>query len=137
VPHSPSSSWKEPYLAALKEPDTEKLTELVHATEWAMFLRLQELARSADGHEERNEIRVASENLLTLETLTLGWPPPLPAEHTQLSNLFARRFNMVMKRNRRRATTSLYLIESREAERKLTEARNKKKALAAKTPKAQ
>jgi hypothetical protein len=51
-----SSSWKEPYLAALIEPNTEKLIKLVHATESAMFLRLQELAGSADGHEERKEI---------------------------------------------------------------------------------
>jgi hypothetical protein len=33
-----------------------------------------------------------------------------------------------MKGSYRRNTTSLYLIESREAERKLAEARNKKKA---------
>jgi hypothetical protein len=29
---SHSSSWKEPYLEALRESDKEKLTELVHAT---------------------------------------------------------------------------------------------------------
>jgi hypothetical protein len=56
--------------------------------------------------------------------------------HTRLSNLFAEQFNMVMKRNRRRATTSLYLIESREAERKLAEERKKKKALGTKPAKA-
>jgi hypothetical protein len=44
---------------------------------------------------------------------------------------------MAMKGKYHRDTTSLYLIESREAERKLTEERKKKKALAAKTPKAQ
>jgi hypothetical protein len=43
---------------------------------------------------------------------------------------------MAMKGLHRRATTSLYLIESREAERKLKEARDKKKALATKLPKA-
>jgi hypothetical protein len=77
---SHSSSWKEPYLAALSEPDTEKLTKLVYDTEWAMFLRLQELAGSADGHEERNEIEVASETLLTLKTLILGWSSPVPCK---------------------------------------------------------
>jgi len=46
-----------------------------------------------------------------------------------------RRLSMATKGTYRRASTSLYLIESREAERKLTEARNKKKALAAKPPK--
>jgi hypothetical protein len=59
---SHSSAWKEPYLAALIEPDKEKLTKLVHATEIAMFLRVQELAGSVDGHEERKEIEVASGN---------------------------------------------------------------------------
>lgn len=76
---SNSSTWKEPYLAALREPDKQKLTELVHATELAMYLRLQELAGSAEGQEERNEIGVASENLLTLKTLLLGWPSSIPA----------------------------------------------------------
>ncbi|HXN20887.1 MAG TPA: hypothetical protein VN875_21320 [Candidatus Binatus sp.] len=36
---------------------------------------------------------------------------------------------MALKGSRRRATTSLYLIESREAEQKLAEARKKKKML--------
>jgi hypothetical protein len=40
---------------------------------------------------------------------------------------------MALKGSRRRATTSLYLIESREAEQKLAEARGKKKAAAMKT----
>jgi hypothetical protein len=77
---SHSSSWKEPYLAALREPDTEKLTRLIYDTEWAIFLRLRELAGSADGHEERKEIEVASENLLSLKTLMLGWPSPTPCK---------------------------------------------------------
>jgi hypothetical protein len=42
---------------------------------------------------------------------------------------------MMMKRKQRRATTSLYLIESRDAERKLAEARKRKKALATKPAK--
>ncbi len=42
---------------------------------------------------------------------------------------------MTLKGSHRRNTTSLYLIESREAERKLAEARKKKKAVAAKTTK--
>ncbi len=42
---------------------------------------------------------------------------------------------MALKGSRRRATTSLYLIESREAEQKLAEAREKKKAIATKPAK--
>jgi hypothetical protein len=45
--------------------------------ELAMVFRLQELADSADGHKERVEIAAASENLLALKTLILGWPSPL------------------------------------------------------------
>jgi hypothetical protein len=77
---SHSSAWKAPYLAALIEPDKEKLTKLVHATERAMFLRVQELAGSVDGHQERKEIEVASGNLLTLKSLILGWSSPVPCE---------------------------------------------------------
>jgi hypothetical protein len=43
---------------------------------------------------------------------------------------------MALKGSRRRATTSLYLIESREAERILAEARKEKKAAAKKPAKA-
>ena len=46
-----------------------------------------------------------------------------------------RRLSMATEGMYRRATASLYLIESRQAERKLTEAGNKKKALALKPPK--
>ena len=38
--YSPSS-WQEPYQRALTETDEKKLTELIHATEGAMFLRWQ------------------------------------------------------------------------------------------------
>jgi hypothetical protein len=71
VSESYSSSWKKPYLAALKEADKVKLTELVYATELAMFNRAQELAGRADGDKERIEIATASENLLTLKTVIL------------------------------------------------------------------
>jgi hypothetical protein len=48
---------------------------------------------------------------------------------------FVGHFDMALKGSRRRATTSLYLIESREAEQKLAEAREKKKAIATKPAK--
>ncbi len=77
MPQSYSSSWKEPYLAVLKEADKEKLTGLLYATELAMFLRAQQLAQCADGHKELIEIAIASENLLALKTVILSWPPRL------------------------------------------------------------
>jgi hypothetical protein len=42
---------------------------------------------------------------------------------------------MALKGSRRRSITSLYLIESREAEQKLAEAREKKKAIPTKPAK--
>ena len=75
---SHSLAWKDTYLAALKESDKEKLTGLLYLTELAMFLRAQELAKSADGHEELSEIALASQNLLALQTVILGWPSPFP-----------------------------------------------------------
>lgn len=68
-------TWKEPYLAALKESDKVKLTELVYATEGAMFSRLQELSGLSNHAAEREELKMASEGLLTLQVERLGWPP--------------------------------------------------------------
>lgn len=70
----PASSWQESYRKLLAETDGEKLTELIHATEAAMFRRWQELANSTDHHEERSEMEVASAALLSIKTQKLGWP---------------------------------------------------------------
>jgi hypothetical protein len=71
-----SFPWKEPYLAALKETDQKRLTDLTYATEDAIFFRLGELAGSADHHEERNELDAACEGLMTIRVSKLGWPSP-------------------------------------------------------------
>jgi hypothetical protein len=70
--HPPS--WKQPFLQALEESDKLKLTELVRASEHAIFLRQQELKSSSDHHEERSEMGVAEVALLTIKTHKLGWP---------------------------------------------------------------
>jgi hypothetical protein len=69
-----SFSWKEPYLAALKETNEEKLTELVYAVEGVIFCRLQELAGSSGHQEERDEMSSALATLLKIQTGKLGWP---------------------------------------------------------------
>ncbi len=74
----PNPPWREPFLAALAETDKDKLTELVYAAEGAIFVRLQELAGSADHHEERSEIHVACAALLSIQVNKLGWPLGLP-----------------------------------------------------------
>ena len=78
------TSWKEPYRQALKESDPQKLTELVHAAEYAILLRLQELENSTDHHEERAEMKRAAADLLVIKTHKLGWPGfPTPSSPTQ------------------------------------------------------
>jgi hypothetical protein len=83
MPDFNSSSWKQPYLEALRESKKEKLSELVYATEGAILLRLLELGDSADHDEERNEIHAAYADLLTIKIHKLGWPPSMPREPTQ------------------------------------------------------
>jgi hypothetical protein len=74
-----SPSWREPYLAALQESDKEKLTELVQATEAAMFLRFQQIETDPSNHnEERSEMKAACADLLSIQINTLGWPSSLP-----------------------------------------------------------
>ena len=72
--NDPKSSWQELYLAALVEPDQNKLTELVLAVEYAIFLRAQELANSYADNQERIEMDRAAEKLLIIKTEKLGWP---------------------------------------------------------------
>ncbi len=67
-------SWKDLYLQTLLESDGEKLTELVHAAEYAIVLRLQELENSTDHHEERIQMKLAAADLLVIKTYKLGWP---------------------------------------------------------------
>lgn len=67
-------SWKEHYLHALLESNTEKLTELVQVTEQAIALRAEELLNSSDHHEERSQMAVAKASLLAIKVHKLGWP---------------------------------------------------------------
>jgi hypothetical protein len=89
----PDSSWKEPYHQALKESDEQKLTELVHAAEYAIVLRLQELENCTDHQEERAELKRATADLLVITTrlashsrgvTTRGLPSSTPCEEEAL-----------------------------------------------------
>ena len=68
-----SFSWKEPYLAALKESYRAKLTDLVYSTEWAIFHRMQEIADS-EHQGERDEMQTALNTILNIQVDKLGWP---------------------------------------------------------------
>jgi hypothetical protein len=69
------SSWKETYQKTQRENDKTKLSDLVVATETAMFTRLQELSNSPGHHNERRELEAATRSLLRIKTDRLGWPP--------------------------------------------------------------
>ncbi|HSY98967.1 MAG TPA: hypothetical protein VK788_05690 [Terriglobales bacterium] len=73
MPDSYATFWKEPYHQALRESDEQKLTELVHAAEYAIALRLQELENSTGDGKERAEMKRASADLLVIKTNKLGW----------------------------------------------------------------
>ena len=62
--NDPKSSWQELYLAALLEPDQNKLTKLVLAVEDAMFHRAQELANSYADNQERTEMDLSLIHIL-------------------------------------------------------------------------
>jgi hypothetical protein len=77
---SDSFTWQASYLATLNESNKEKLTELVHAAETAILLRVQELAGSDNHHDERLELKAACEGLLFIQVNKLGWPAGLPSK---------------------------------------------------------
>jgi hypothetical protein len=67
--------WQELYEATSAETDREKVTELINRTEEAMMARTQELVHDTDHADERNAMVQASENLLTIKTEKLSYPP--------------------------------------------------------------
>jgi hypothetical protein len=72
---SDGRSWKRLVQNALRENESEKLSDLVHASEGALFVRWQEL-RENEGLEERASMQAAADNLLAIKIHKLGWPNP-------------------------------------------------------------
>lgn len=68
-------SWKRQIQKALRENEPEKLSDLVHAAESALFVRWQELCEN-DSPEERASMQAAADNLLAIKIHKLGWPNP-------------------------------------------------------------
>jgi hypothetical protein len=66
--------WKQYYQLAIEELGRTETEKNVHLTEEALFRRWQELAGNPNHHNERNEMKRASANLLRVKTLRLGWP---------------------------------------------------------------
>jgi hypothetical protein len=76
-PTNGSPDWRSEVQAALKEANSSRLLERVHAAETAIFLRLQELAdvpESMARQVERREIAKALDTLMVLKREKLGFP---------------------------------------------------------------
>jgi hypothetical protein len=70
---TPIPSWKQSLQNAMQESDAEKLLQLVHATELAIYYRWQELG--AEGQPgERQAISDAVNDLWEIKINKLGWP---------------------------------------------------------------
>jgi hypothetical protein len=66
--------WQREFEAALREGDPQSLRRRVDAAEAALFLRLQALAESAGGDEERRAIADAIGILRAIQKDKLGYP---------------------------------------------------------------
>jgi hypothetical protein len=67
-------SWRQLHQLALDETDPTKLLEHVHAVEGAVLSRWMELSHSANHHEERREMELATQDLLRIKIEKLRWP---------------------------------------------------------------
>jgi hypothetical protein len=76
---SPSTAkldWQQKFEAALLEADPQQLPQLVEMAEAAVFLRLQSLANSPDGHVEQNALNDAMRTLRVIQTKSPRVKPP-------------------------------------------------------------
>lgn len=67
-------AWKVAHRRVLLETDTNRLPALAHELESALFIRAQQLDTSVADDQERQEMQLASDDLLNLKTNKLGWP---------------------------------------------------------------
>jgi hypothetical protein len=66
--------WQKPLQEAIDEPDLQELPEKLPAAESAIFVHMQELTASSDGHKESEAIRLACREILKIQTRRLKWP---------------------------------------------------------------
>lgn len=67
------SSWKRNLQKAMRESDGEKLLQLVHAAELAIYYRWQELGTEGQP-EELHAMMAAVNDLWAIKIHKLGWP---------------------------------------------------------------
>ena len=76
-PSAPKMSfpdWQQKFEDALLEGDPQKLPQLMQAAEAAIFLRLQSLSNSSDGHVERAALTDAVRTLRAIQTEKMHYP---------------------------------------------------------------
>ena len=66
--------WQREFEAVLREGDPQTLRQRMDAAEAALFLRLQALAESAEGEQERQAISKAIGTLRAIQREKLGYP---------------------------------------------------------------
>lgn len=66
------NSWQHLYQETCSETDSNKLPELVSRLEDAILLRQTELVISADHHDEKVAMKLASQAVLRMKTYELG-----------------------------------------------------------------
>jgi hypothetical protein len=74
------NSWQHLYQQTCSETDQKKLPELVSRLEDAILLRQMELATSADHHDERIAMKLASKTMLRIKTNELNIPETAEAD---------------------------------------------------------
>ena len=72
---SEQPKWIDLYEDFLAETEPVKLRERLAPLELSFLERLQELDGTADGHQERLAIKMATDKLLEIKTTKLGFPP--------------------------------------------------------------
>ncbi len=68
--------WQKPLQQALDESDLQKVVEKLSVAKAVIFVRMQELNGSTDGHKESEAIREACKELLRIQARRLKWPVP-------------------------------------------------------------
>jgi hypothetical protein len=74
--HPKQSDWREQYwktVGSLSGCD-DRLAKSLSQAEIAIYKRLQEIEHSADHAPERIDLSKATEGLLLIKTVVLGWP---------------------------------------------------------------
>jgi TRAP-type uncharacterized transport system substrate-binding protein len=68
--------WRVLLQAAVNEPNTTTVEQLVYQIEEAIYQRFQELARGPSNAAEIQALKAAADNLLAIKVHKLGWPDP-------------------------------------------------------------